>query len=274
MKKNLSIILVTSAFVFITSSSFGQFILSGRVMNKQSEVIPYANIGIKKGKFGTVSKDNGRFNISIPDSLSNDSLTFSSIGFKDKSYLISSFRGKNNLNIVLEEKIISLTEVKVTNNKLKQYRLGITGRTPMVSIPTKSYQKDDIMEQARLIRLKKPAKLLNANIYVISESLKEVSIRLNFYSLENGLPGKRLIEKSIIRNAKLNNGWFSVDLKGEAIYLDEDFVVAFEYLPSTQNSIVFGAKLGASDSFLRSSSQGIWKKNVLGGCSIYITAEM
>ncbi|WP_231490735.1 carboxypeptidase-like regulatory domain-containing protein [Pedobacter sp. Leaf170] len=274
MKKNLSIILVTSAFVLITSSSFGQFIISGKVESKQSEAIPYANIGIKRGKIGTVSKDDGRFNISIPDSLANDSLTFSSIGFKDKSYLISSLKDKNNLIVVLDEKIISLTEIKVTNNKLKQYKLGITGRTPMLSIPTKSYQKTDIIEQARLIHLKKPAKLLNANIYVISESLKDVNIRLNFYSLENGLPGKRLIEKSIIRNAKINKGWFSIDLKDQAIYIDEDFVVAFEYLPGTQNTIVFGAKLGASDSFLRSSSQGIWRKNVLGGCSIYITAEM
>lgn len=274
MKKNLSFILLTITFILINSSSFGQFIISGKLKNKQNEAIPYANIGIKRGKVGTVSMDDGRFNISIPDSLSNDSLTFSSIGFKDKSYLISSIKNKTNLDIVLDGKIISLTEVRITNKKLKEYKLGITGRTPMTSIPTKSYQKNDIMEQARLIHLKKPARILNANIYVISESLKDVSIRLNFYSLENSLPGKRLIEKSIIRNATINKGWFSIDLKDEAIYLDKDFVVAFEYLPSAQNLIVFGAKLGASDSFLRNSSQGIWKKNVLGGCSIYITAEM
>lgn len=274
MKKNLSIILLTSAFILITSSSFGQLIISGKVKNKQCETIPYANIGIKRGKVGTVSMDDGKFNISIPDSLINDSLTFSSIGFKDKSYLISSLKNKTNLDVVLDEKIISLSEVKITNKKLKQYKLGITGRTPMLSIPTKSYQKTDIMEQARLIHLKKPARLLNANIYIISESLKEVSIRLNFYALENGLPEKRLIEKSIIRNATIKKGWFSIDLKDEAIYLDDDFVVAFEYLPGTQNSIVFGAKLGASDSFLRNSSQGIWRKNVIGGCSIYVTAEM
>lgn len=144
----------------------------------------------------------------------------------------------------------------------------------MVSIPTKSYQKDDILEQARLIHLKKPARLLDANIFVISESMKDVSIRLNFYALKNGLPGKRLIEKSIIKNTTIKKGWLKIDLKDEDIYLEEDFVVSFEYLPSTQNSIVFGAKFGASDSFLRSSSQGVWRKNVLSGCSIYVTAEM
>jgi len=255
-KKNLSLVL-TSITLILNSSSFAQSIISGKVKNKQSETIPYANIGMKRGKVGTVIMDDGRFSILIPDSLLNDSLTFSSIGFKDKSYLISSLKNKTSVDIILEEKIISLSEVKITNKKLKQYKLGITGRTPMLSIPTKSYQKTDIMEQARLIHLKKPARILNANIYVISESSKEVNIRLNFYAFENGLPGNRLIEKSIIRNAKVSKGWFSLDLKDESIYIDEDFVVAFEYLPSAQNFVVFGANLGASDSFLRSSSQGI-----------------
>ena len=88
------------------------------------------------------------------------------------------------------------------------------------------------------------------------------------------MPGKRLVEKSVVKKAIIKKGWFSIDLKDEAIYLNEDFVVSFEYLPSEQKSIVFGAKLGAADSFLRNSSQGIWKKNELGGCTIYVTAEM
>lgn len=274
MKKNLSFILLTITFIFINSSSFGQFIISGKVKNKQSEPIPYANIGIKRGKVGTVSIANGNFTISIPDSLLNDSLTFSSIGFKDKTFLINLLKNKSNLEIILDEKTISLAEVRISNTKLKQYKLGITGRTPMVFIPSKSYQKTDIMEQARLIHLKKPAKLLNANIFVMSESLNEVSIRLNFYALESGLPGKRVVEKSIIRNAIVKKGWFSIDLKDEEIYLYDDFIVSFEYLPSAQSSIVFGAKIAAADSYLRNSSQGIWRKNVVGGCTIYVTAEM
>lgn len=174
----------------------------------------------------------------------------------------------------MEDKITSLAEVKISNVKTKLYKLGITGRTPMVSIPTKSYQKNDVLEQARIIRLKRSAKIMNANIFVLSETMKEVSIRVNFYAVENGLSGKRLIEKSIIKNTLVKKGWFSVDLTDDNIYLDEDFVVSFEYLPSTQSSIVFAAKMGAADSFLRSSSLGIWRKNALGGCTIYVTAEM
>ncbi len=266
--KNITIALFTVHLIVSTLSSvFGQSLLSGSIKNSRGEALPYANIGIKKGKIGTVSLANGKFSISISNSLLTDSLTFSSIGYHDKSYIINSLKDKKNIEVVLDEKITSLPEVKISNVKLKQYKLGITGRTPMVSIPI-------TLEQARLIKIKKSAKILNANIFVISESVKEVNIRLNFYALENGLPGKRLVEKSIIRKALIKKGWFSIDLKDDAIYLDEDFVVSFEYLPSEQKSIVFGAKIGASDSFLRDSSQGLWRKNQAGGCSIFVTAEM
>lgn len=270
MKRLLLSVLIVNVFA---SSVFSQSTISGKVKNKNGEVLSYANIGIKGGKLGTVSTVDGNFSISIPDSLLNDSLTFSSIGFKDKSFIISSIISKKDIQIVLDEKIILLPEIRISNTKLKQYKLGITGRTPMIFIPSKSYQKTDIIEQARLIHLGKPAKLINANLFVISESMKEVSIRFNFYALENGLPGKRLIEKTIIRKSILKKGWFSIDLKEDNIYLDEDFVVSFEYLPSAQSSIAFGAKIGAADSFLRDSSQGFWRKNQVGGCSIYVTVE-
>ncbi len=264
-----NIILLLSIF-----SAYSQSIISGYVKDNNGKGLPYANIGIKGGKTGTLTTIDGKFSISIADSLLNDSLTFSSIGFKEKTFIINSLINKRASEITLDEKIIALAEVRINNIKLKHYKLGITGRTPMVSIPSRSYQKTDIMEQARLIKLKKPAKLINANIFIISNSMSDVVIRLNFYDLANGMPGKRLIEKSIIRKATIKNGWFSIDLKAEDIYVDDDFVVAFEYLPSTQTSIVFGAKLGAADSFLRNSSLGLWRKNLLGGCSIYVTAEM
>lgn len=274
MKRNLLATILTHILVLSTSVAFSQSLVIGQIKNQKGEALAYANIGIKRGKLGTISATDGRFSISILDSLLNDSLTFSSIGFKDKSFMISSIANKKDVQIILEEKIISLPEIKISNVKLKQYKLGITGRTPMIFIPSSSYQKNDVIEQARLIKLKKPAKIINANIFVLSESMKEVSIRLNFYAVENGMPGKRLVEKSIIRKATLKKGWFSIDLKEENIYLNEEFVVSFEYLPSTQSSIAFGAKIGAADSFLRGSSQGLWRKNAVGGCTIYVTAEM
>lgn len=274
MKYSFLTLLIINFLVFSALSASSQSVISGYLKNKKGEALSYANIGIKGGKLGAISTTDGKFSISIPDSLLNDSLTYTSIGFEEKSYLIKTLIGKKDIEIILEDKIIPLAEVKISNIKLKQHKLGITGRTPMVFIPAKSYQKNDMIEQARIIHLKKPAKLLNANIFILSESKKEVGIRINFYAVENGKPGKRLIEKNIIKNALIKKGWFSIDLEEENIYLKEDFVVSFEYLPNTQSSIIFAAKIGAADSFLRNSSLGVWRKNAVGGCSIYVTAEM
>jgi len=271
--RNLLTLLFIQLLGLITSTAFCQVLIVGEIKDQKKEPLPYANIGIKGGKLGAVSTLDGKFSISIPDSLRNDTLTFRSIGFKDKSYVINTLLNKKDLEVILEDKVTSLAEVRITNTKLKQYKLGITGRTPMISIPGRSYQKNDVLEQARILHLKKPAKIINANIFLLSQSKKEVSVRLNFYAVENGMPGKRLVEKSIIRKSILDKGWFRIDLKDEDIFLDEDFVVSFEFLPSTQQAIFFAAKIGAADSFLRSSSLGVWRKNAVGGCSIFVTAE-
>jgi hypothetical protein len=257
---------------FFSHSIFAQKVISGQLKTIKGGGIPYVNIGIKESKTGTVSSVDGNFSLQIPDSLTNDTLTFSSVGFEDKKISIRDIVVKD-LKVVLVDKINLLDEVKITHKKRKTYKLGITGRSPFVSIPASSYQKNDVIEQARLMHLKEPVQVLNANIFVLSEIKEEVKVRINFYALENGLPGNRLVEKSIIRNIPSEKGWHVFDLTNENIHLAQDFVISFEYLPSNRKTIFFAAKLGAADSYLRNNSLGKWRKNMVGGCSIYVTVQ-
>lgn len=77
--------------IFISSicTAFGQSVISGMVKDARGKGLAYANIGIKNRKNGTVSTIEGKFNISTPDLLLKDPITFSSIGFKDKICLIN-----------------------------------------------------------------------------------------------------------------------------------------------------------------------------------------
>jgi len=270
-------VLILVFMALVVGQAKAQQVISGKITDLKGNPLPYVNIGIKGGKTGTVSNSDGLYTLSIPDQLLKDSVTFSCIGFQEQSFIGSDLSKKNNTQIKLIEKVALLNEVKISNTKRKIRKLGITGRTPMISIPTSSLRSTDIFEQARLIHLKSPAKILNANIFLISDDEREVTIRVNFYGFKDGLPSGRLIEKNIIKQKVLKKGWLSIDLSNDDIYIDDDFVVSFEYLPSatTDNKrIVFGAKLGASDSWLRSSSLGIWRKNELGGATMYVTAEM
>lgn len=274
MLKNVILLLLVSTFI---GKLEAQQLINGKITDHKGNPLPYVNIGIKGGKTGTVSSIDGVYTLNIPNQLLKDTVTFSCIGYQEQRFLANDLASKNNMQITLTEKVAMLNEVKISNAKRKIRKLGITGRTPMVSIPTSSLVSTDIFEQARLIHLKSPAKILNANIFLISDDEREVTIRVNFYAFKNGVPAERLIEKNIIKKMVLKKGWLSIDLSDQDIYIDDDFVVSFEYLPNgkTDNKrIVFGAKLGASDSWLRSNSLGVWRKNELGGATMYVTAEM
>ncbi|MFD0941330.1 carboxypeptidase-like regulatory domain-containing protein [Pedobacter boryungensis] len=251
---------------------FAQKTISGQVSDNKGNSIPYVNIGIKASKTGALSDIKGNYTIQIADSLINDTLTFSSVGFEIKKIAIKNMSNKD-FNVVLDERIIVLNEVKIRNKKRKTYKIGITGRTPMMFVPSTGHQRNDIFEQARLINVKEPVQVLNANIFVQSEIKEEVKVRINFYAVENGLPGKLLIEKNTIMKMENGKGWKTFDLTAEHIYLDQDFVIAFEMLPSTRKMTAFGAKIGAANSFIRSNSLGVWRKNAAAGCSIYVTVE-
>lgn len=256
----------------ITTNVFAQKTITGQVNDIKGNSIPYVNIGIKGSKTGTLSDLKGNFNIEIADSLINDTLTFSSIGFEIKNYAIKNMSNKD-FKVVLADRIITLNEIKITNSKRKTYKIGITGKTPMFFIPSTGNQKNDIIEHARLISIKEPIQVMNANIFILSEIKDEVMVRLNFYAVENGLPSKLLIEKSIIKKMQYGKGWKTFDLREDGIYLNQDFLVSFEILPNTMKTIAIAAKMGAANSFLRGNSLGGWRKHPGGACSIYVTVQ-
>lgn len=101
MKRNLLAIILIPILVSTVSVAFSQSLVVGQVKNQKGEALAYANIGIKGGKLGTVSATDGKFSISVADSLLNDSLTFTSIGFKDKSYLIKTLTKKESVEIII-----------------------------------------------------------------------------------------------------------------------------------------------------------------------------
>ncbi|MEO5910392.1 MAG: carboxypeptidase-like regulatory domain-containing protein [Pelobium sp.] len=272
-----SFIIVLFSFFSFFNSQAQSIKLSGKVSDVDHHVaVAFANIGIKDQKVGTLSDEHGYFNITIPDSLKNELLTFSCVGFETVTKKISDLKKVKELNIQLAQKAIALPEFVVSNKPVKPYRIGIRGRTPLVSVPATSYNKHDIIEQARSFKIKEFIKVLNANIYYVGGRSDSIRLRLNFYSLHNGFPGERLINNSIIKTFKSDKGWFSFDLSDEKIYVSEDFAVSFEYLPDSNSEIkplAFGAKLGAADSFVRLNSQGKWQKNELGGATIYLTVK-
>ena len=106
-------------FGAISFTSFGKE-LKGRVINAKQAAIPFANIliyapnsTIPLGR--TATDENGRF--TIKDLTQGKILTFSSIGYKTKTWL---YDGQDSVNIILEEETQVLKEVVVKGPRYKK----------------------------------------------------------------------------------------------------------------------------------------------------------
>ncbi|REG96241.1 DUF5686 and carboxypeptidase-like regulatory domain-containing protein [Flavobacterium aquicola] len=84
MKKILAVIVL----IFIAANSiFGQTKVSGIVVDKLKQPVPYANVVFKNSSIGTVTNEDGRFYMESPNTYTI--LLITSIGFADKEITLS-----------------------------------------------------------------------------------------------------------------------------------------------------------------------------------------
>ena len=100
-------------FILIFSiNSYSQTELKSKVVDFITYLpLENASIYIDKSTIGTISNTDGRFVLSVPKRLENDTLVISSIGYKSFKILVSEF--VNDEDIFLEEDIASLDEILI-----------------------------------------------------------------------------------------------------------------------------------------------------------------
>lgn len=121
--------------LFISFTITGQNIKGTILDIETSSPLEYVNIYFKKEKAGTVSNEKGQFNLNLPSEINpTDTLRFSIIGYKSKSYTFSKLKelsfvvylSKNNEN--LDEVIINtnnLLQSKISYQKLNPLKKGL-----------------------------------------------------------------------------------------------------------------------------------------------------
>ncbi len=98
--------------VLITNLLFSQSIqLKGKILEVETgNPVSFANIVILKTTFGGISDDNGKFEITFPDSLSSYKLLISAIGYKTYTKKLSDLKSPVTIN--LEDSLFLIDEVK------------------------------------------------------------------------------------------------------------------------------------------------------------------
>lgn len=241
--KNLFFILC----LLFVNLALGQVVVKGKVMSEQGEPLAYVNIGIKDKNVGAISDEQGYFSITIDASKVNEALTFSHIGFCEKTFKISELTQEPSLVVVLQEKINQLEEVVVVPSKSELVQIGTTSYSSMVyvryirgdekSSDNASSQSSDLPDNidsgeiAKKIKIGKPSLLVDVNVNLFDIDIDTATFRINVYDIKNNLPNQRINAENIIITQTLKNGWNKFDIEKYNLRYDKPIFITIEYLP-------------------------------------------
>jgi len=97
--------------------------------------------------------------------------------------------------------------------------------------------------------------------------------RLNFYSIQSGLPTTTLLKENIIIETDITSGILSKDLIPYEIVIDEDFFVAIEWIEDLgPGKLFFSGGFFGSPLIACEVSQGTWTK--VGVASVGMNVEV
>ncbi len=259
---------------FLTFQTFAQEIkMQGTIIDAATKKsIEFVNMGVVNKNKGTVSNENGAFNLSFPSTFSKDSLTISHVNYISVTLPIENLTNKN--IFLLPQKNV-LAEVQISKKKKTTRKFGVRTYNPLLWLGALS-ENNDIIEIAQRINIpKKEVHVKYINIYLRQGFESDSSyIRVNFYKNQDDKPDEKLIFENTVQKKKIAPGWLQIDLTDQNIYINEDFFVGVEFLPNFDKplDVYIGAILTKGKGYSRSSSQGVWKK-LQGASTINVEVE-
>lgn len=231
-----------------------------------NQPLPYVNIGFVNESVGTVSDDDGKFNLQFNSkTLSpNSILQISFIGYKTIKMPASEFFvsiSKDNKFYLLPEPYL-LGEVLLKNDLRKEDNVG----SLILDTKTVGYWLNvealggEIATKFSIS--KERTKLHELNFYVTKNNSGHIKIRINVYDYKDGLPGKNLLSKNIYHTITINSGIETINLEPYNILVDNDIVISLELIKVYGSYIDF--EIGGSDykthSFTKELSFDKWKR--------------
>lgn len=252
-------------FLTISLNVFSQTTISGKIINKETNTqIEFVNVGIPGKEIGTVSNEQGYYQLQISNENLNDTLFVSCIGYNSVKIKLNDLIKSADKNIYLTEKIIDLQEVLVRPKVFKTEILGVT--TKNKSIATGFSENKLGYECGILMKVKKTAFLKKVNVNINHCSYDTVFYRMNVYegTIKNGFenimrqPFYIKIPKSQIKDR------ISVDIEPLNIVVNGSFLVTLEHVKDLgKGGLWFPAAL-FTKTYARKTSQGNWYTGPIG----------
>lgn len=252
----------TLLFCCLQFFSLGQTTLNGKIINKKNnEPIPYVNIGIPKHAQGTVSDDEGHYQLIFNDS--KDTVIISAIGFFTQKKTVNELL--QNGDIFLQQQIHEIKEINLTATQFDKEKLfGKKNKNRGLSVGFGNAQLG--CEIGSTIRIKKETYLKSANFKLNHADGDSLLFRVNIYPFEKGKIGENILKENVIIYAPQKRGILTVDLTPYELIINHDILLTLEWIKDDNGSgnhgITFDTKKGRkSNIWTKRTSQNPFKIN-------------
>jgi hypothetical protein len=245
--------------LFLPGSVFCQSFKGMVLKDETREGIGFVNVGIIGKNVGTVTDQLGNFSLVIDKRYDNDSLRFSLIGYKPKSYLVKDFRENSVKEILLKPKLYNLNEVTVTYHRGRGVRLGV----PVESNQLKSGFSDNELgsEMGVKIETNGRVRLEELGLNVATCTYDSVTYRLNIYQCLENEVYKNILQKPIyftFSKDKINEA-ITLDLKQYSIIIEGEVLISLElYKDLGEGRLLFHTQFFTGTTYHRKTSEGKW----------------
>ncbi len=272
--KYLGIILIF--FPYIASAQV--FHLKGVVKNAETkDPIPYVNIGIFNKSIGTVSNENGLFEISINNDHTGEKLNFSHINFAEDFILINDSIN-DSISIFLSPKDFVIPEVIVKGRK--RYTIGEIGTTKNERSAKGFFKAKGLgAEAGTLIQNPDACSIISFNMNVLENSFDGLTFRLNFYNIKSKKPYEKIAPETIFNLSEKEIGQITLNLEDKNININGDFIVSIELIDFIEGEkanpeLYFSAYQGnKAITYGREIGMDKWEKYKDVGCSFWMKIE-
>jgi CarboxypepD_reg-like domain len=247
--------------------------LKGKIIQQENNLpLSYVSIGVLNKSLGTLTDTLGNFDFQVSHENLADTLQISLVGYFSKKIVVKDFLESNEKTIKLDVKFTELAEVVVAKNKSNTETIGRQGggKFIQVSIHNKKSVKETIGSELGMRYKTKQANatLKDFNFYISANNFNYIKYRINIYSVKDNMPDTLIYNRQIFMTIDdFKTGWTKVDLLPYNIKVDQDFIVALQWVESrmekTENPITMipvALTVFSKNCYARVASQDKWKK--------------
>jgi hypothetical protein len=190
----------------------------------------YAGIGVIGTSIGTITDEEGKFNLEVKGLSVSSVVRFSMIGYKPQVYTIEQLSAKDNM-LRLERETYKLPEI-IVNPPGKLRKAGTTNITFGGGLcgwagnqTGKGWEIGTKIDLGDL-----PLRIKSLHIHVNGESYDSTLFRLHFRNIVENMPGTEMLKSNILITLTRETGWIDIDLSKYDLVLDGDVILSLEWI--------------------------------------------